>query len=268
MRRAEGRVELVFTRHGAVTQLSHAYARGPLKIVRPFSLDGGRQLVQIVTVGPGICAEDEYAIEVVVEEGAKAVVISQSASRVHRMRDGLFAAQSVTLTVKARGQLEYYPGPTIPYPDSELSQTIAVSLEGESRFGLLECWAMGRIARGEYLAFRCVSSRTEVRVGDVPTYSDALHLEPGRADVAGVGVLEHHRYVASGYWYGVPGFQGSPLQTDRGVLCALGESSPGQVYLRALAIDGPALGATLGRAVDLVYQFWNLRDAPILRFAS
>jgi urease accessory protein len=268
MRRAEGRVELVFTRSGTATQLSHAHARGPLKIVRPFGLDGGRQLVQILTVGPGICADDEYAIDIVVEEAAKAVVISQSASRVHRMRPGSHAVQSVTLTVKAGGQLEYYPGPTIPYPEAELLQTIDVSLEEGSRFGLLECWAMGRVARGEYLVFRGLSSRTEVRVDDLPTYSDALHLEPGRVDVAAAGVLEHHRYVASGYWYGVPGLHPSPLQTDRGVLCAVGESTPGQIYLRALAMDGPALGAALGGAVGQVYRSWNLREAPILRFAS
>jgi urease accessory protein len=268
MRRAKGRVELVFARSGTATQLSHAHACGPLKIVRPFGLDGGRQLVQILTIGPGICGDDEYAIDVVVETGARAVVVSQSATRVHRMKPGSRAVQSVTLTVEDGGQLEYYPGPTIPYPDSDLSQTVTVSLDGASRFGLLECWAMGRVARGEYLVFRCLSSRTEVRVDDMPTYSDALHLEPGRVDVAAAGVLEHHRYVASGYWYGAPGLQPSALQTDRGVLCALGESTPGQVYLRALAMDGPALGAALGGAVDQVYRSWNLREAPILRFAS
>jgi urease accessory protein len=268
MPRAEGRVELVFTRNGGATQLSHAHARGPLKIVRPFGLDGNRQLVQILTIGPGICDDDEYAIDVVVEKSAKAVVISQSASRVHRMKPGSRAVQSVALTVEDGGQLEYYPGPTIPYPGSDLSQTVTVSLDGASRFGLLECWAMGRIARGEYLAFRCLSSRTDVRVDGVPTYNDVLYLEPGRVDVAGVGVLEQHRYVASGYWYGVSNVESSPLQTDRGVLCALGESTPGQVYLRALAMDGPALGAALSAAVDQVYRSWNLRDAPILRFAS
>jgi hypothetical protein len=105
-------------------------------------------------------------------------------------------------------------------------------------------------------------------VDDVPAYSDALHLEPGRVDVAAAGVLEHHRYVASGFWHGVQRLEPSPPQTDRGVLCAVGEFTPGQVYLRALAMDGPALATALGDAVGRVYRSWNLREAPILRFAS
>ena len=52
------------------------------------------------------------------------------------------------------------------------------------------------------------------------------------------------------------------------MLCVLGESTPARVYLRALAMDGPALGAALSGAVEQVYRAWDLREASILRFAS
>lgn len=262
----DGRLELVFSRRGAETTLSHAHARAPLKIVRPFPLDGGRQLVQIITLGPGICAGDAFAIDITVEPGASAVVITQSAARVHQMPDGWRGTQSVRLTVASGGHLEYYPGLTIPFPGSELAQTIDVSLETGARFGLLECWAMGRIGRGEYLKFRLLSSRTEVTVDRVPAYADTLSLDTRAADLAGHGLLEQHRYLASGYWYAAE--VAASRGNGSGVLSALGQSSPGHAYFRALAMDGPSLEHALNDALRQVYRSWNLQTAPVPRFAS
>jgi urease accessory protein len=262
----DGRLELVFGRKGAQTTLTHAHARAPLKIVRPFPLDGGRQLVQIITLGPGVCAGDAYTIDVVVEPGASAVVITQSASRLHHMPDGRRGTQSVSLKVAAEGHLEYYPGVTIPFPAADFAQTIDVSLEAGARFGLLECWAMGRISRGEYLRFRSLTSRTDVRVGCVPVYADTLSLDTSVVDLAGHGLLEQHRYLASGYWYG------AEVEPSRGngdgVLSALGQSAPGHAYFRALAMDAEPLGNAMRAAVKQVYRSWNLEMAPVPRFAS
>jgi urease accessory protein len=262
----DGRLELVFGRRGAQTTLTHAYARAPLKIVRPFPLDGGRQLVQIITLGPGVCAGDTYAIDVTVEPGASAVVITQSASRLHHMPDGGRGTQAVTLKVAAGGHLEYYPGVTIPFPAADFAQTIDVSIEAGARFGLLECWAMGRIGRDEYLKFRSLTSHTEVRVDRLPVYADTLWLDTRVVNLAGEGLLERHRYLASGYWYGA---DVDPARGNGdGVLSALGQSAPGHAYFRALAMDGEALGHAMRATVKQVYRSWNLETAPVPRFAS
>lgn len=267
-RPVEGRLELVFAPRGTRTALVHANARAPLKIVRPFPLDGGRQLVQILTLGPGICAGDSYAIDVTVEAGARAVVITQSASRLHRMAEGSRARQTVTLTVQPGGHLEYYPGLTIPFPGSEFSQEVHAAVGDRARFGLLECWAMGRIGRGEYLRFRRLSARTSVCVDGRPAYADALHLSPGEIDLDGWGLLERHRYVVSGYWCG-DGIAVAPARSSTaGVLSAFGEMAPGQAYLRALAADGPALEHELRQTLARVYRCWQLDTLPFPHFAS
>lgn len=245
--------------------LAHAHARAPLRIVRPFPLDGGRQLVQILTLGPGICAGDSYAIDVSVEPGASAVVVTQSASRVHTMSGGLRGTQKVRLVVRSGGHLEYYPGLTIPFPDSVFVQTIDVTVEAGARFGVLECWAMGRVSRGEYLRFRSLSSRTDVTVDRTPAYADTLHLEPRAVGLAGHGLLENHRYLASGYWYGAD--VSASRGNGDGLLSAVGESSPGHAYFRALAMDSPALGRAMKDALKQVYRSWNLQTAPVPRFA-
>ena len=120
----------------------------PLKIVRPFTLDGGRALVQIVTLGPGLCGGDACTIDVTVEPGARAVVMMQTASRILGMSArGASATQTVNLIVAPGGQLEYYPGLTIPFADSDLKQRVTVSAHRESRVGILESWSMGRATR-------------------------------------------------------------------------------------------------------------------------
>ena len=59
-----------------------------MKIVRPFALDGGRALVQVLTLGPGLCAGDAVELDITVEPGARAVVVMQAASRILGMEAG------------------------------------------------------------------------------------------------------------------------------------------------------------------------------------
>jgi urease accessory protein len=267
-RSVSGRLELVFARRGSRTVLAHAHARAPLKIVRPFPLDGGREVVQILTVGPGICAGDAYSIDVTVESGARAVIVTQSASRLHQMEEDATATQTIALAVHPGGHLEYYPGVTIPFPGSDFSQDLRAAVANGARFGLLESWAMGRIGRGEYLRFRRLSARTSVVVDGQPAYSDALHLIPGEDDLGGWGLLERNRYVVSGYWHG-DGIAAAPERSPTpGVLSAFGEMAPGHAYLRALASDGPALEQEVRRTLAQVYRCWKLEAIPFPRFAS
>ncbi len=262
-----GRLELVFAPGPGGTSLAHAHVSAPLKIVRPFPLDGGRALVQILTLGPGLCAGDEYTLEITVEPGARAVIVMQAASRILGMTEGSHATQTVNLTIKPGGQLEYYPGLTIPFADSSFVQRVQVTAAASARVGVLETWSMGRCSRGEHLRFRRLSSRTTVAIDGMPVYADAIELEPAATHVAATGILEKHRYAASGFWHGVAP-DVTPLESDTGTLVAFGSVAPGQVYLRALAKDGVAMGRLLQSAVDRIDAAWGLEAIPLRRFTS
>ena len=266
--RLDGRLKLIFAAGPRGTTLACAHATAPLKIVRPFSLEGGGLLVQVLTLGPGMCAGDRQSIDVTVGPGARAVVINQSASRLLAMAEGDHAALNVALTVKPGGQLEYYPGLTIPFTDSSFVQRIAADVEDGARLGLLESWATGRSSRGEHLAFRRISARTRVTLAGQPVYADALELDPCTHDVAGTGVLERHRYVASGFWFGATLAPGEGLVGSDDTLVALGQSAPGQVYLRALAMDGFAMREMVQRAVHVIDRTWDQAPVPLRRFTA
>jgi len=268
VRTVVGRLDLVFAAARAGTVLGHAHVQAPLKIVRPFELEDGRVLVQILHLGPGLCAGDEYAINITVEAGACAVVIMQSASRLIGMPQDAHASQNITLNVEAGAHLEYYPGLTIPFADSSFIQRVQVNAARDSRVGILETWGTGRSLRGEHLAFRRISSRTTMTIDDGIIYADATELEPAAHDVSGLGVMDGHRYIASGFWHNAALERHAALTTRNGVLSAFGQSTPQSVYLRALAMDGCTMAEATSEAVQIVNAAWGLPPIPLRRFTS
>jgi urease accessory protein len=253
---------------GGATVLAHAHVQAPLKIVRPFALDDGRVLVQILHLGPGLCGGDEYTIDITVSRHARVVVIMQSASRLIGMPDGTHASQHVRLTVEPDGHLEYYPGLTIPFADSSFEQRVEVTAAPDSRVGILEIWGTGRNGRDEHLAFRRMSSRTTMMVDGEIVYADATELKPAAHDVGGTGILEGHRYLASGFWYNATLDREAKIAIRNGVLCAFGQSTPESVYLRALAMDGAVMAETTSDAARIVNAAWGLTPIPLRRFTS
>lgn len=262
-----GGADLVFERRGSRTVLAQARIEAPMTVIRPFELPDGRLVVQLITLGPGLCGGDAIHIHVTAGDGARVVVTTTAATRVMAMEHGRHAEQHVRLRAGHDASLEYYPAVTIPFPDSALTQTVRVSAVSTSRVGVLETWALGRAARGEYLQFRSLSSRTTLCVDETLVYADAMQLEPAVNDLANAGVLAGRRYVAAGFWHGPPVTTGpdAPPDADR-VLVAFAQSTPDIVYLRALADDGPALEAVLRRSVEGVAGAWGLPAVHMDRF--
>ncbi len=235
----DARFRVLLVRRGKTTVVADLESSGPLRVVRPFRVEDDRVLLQLVTVGPGLLAGDRYRLEIEVGEGAKAVVLHQSATKVHRMPAGQWAAQHVRITVEEAGELEYYPGLGIPYPDAELHQRTEVFLRSGARFGWFEVWATGRTARGEHLAFRAVLAETGIYAEGGPVYRDALVLVPERDPLYATGLLEGARYVASGFWRWAdvdPGFR-----EDAQSVVVAGRTGFRDLYLRGLGRDGWSL---------------------------
>ncbi len=262
-------MDLVFARRGSRTVLAESRIEAPMTMIRPFEVADGRLVVQLITLGPGLCAGDSVRVDVAADEGARVVVTTTAATRIMTMDAGQQAEQHVALRAGHGALLEYYPTVTIPFPGSAFTQTVQVVAAADARVGVLETWALGRAARGEHLQFRCMSSRTTLFVDDVLRYADATQLEPAVNDLTGAGILAGHRYLASGFWYGadLPAGAG-PEGGDDTVLVAFGQSSPGLVYLRARGRDGPARDAVLRRSTDRVAAAWELAPFCPDRFKS
>jgi urease accessory protein len=263
----QGRAELAFTRRHGRTVLAHSHLTAPLTMVRPFPLPGGRQLVQLISLGPGLCGGDRIDLRIVAEAGADVVVTTTAATRVLSMREGQHAEQRVRIEAHAGATVEYYPLVTIPFPDSAFAQTVRVDAANDARVGVLETWALGRAARGEYLEFHSLGSRTRLHVDGDLLYGDATELQPRDDDVSGAAVLAGRRYLASGFWYGATAAappQDAPATSD--LLLAFAQARDGLVYLRALANDAARLDAALTLALTHIDSLWGHEAVSFGRF--
>jgi urease accessory protein len=262
-----GYAELTFERRAAATVLTRASVHAPLKVVRPFRCPDGRLAVPLITLGPGLCGGDRCEIRVEAGAGCRVMLTTTAATRIMSMPEGVHAAQHVSLTAGTDALLEYYPGLTIPFPDSAFDQTIEVDAAPGARIGILETWAFGRAALGEYLRFRRIQSHTTVRLDGALTYADATILDPATTNVAGAAVLDRRRYLACGFWLGADLPRApEPPSLDDPLLMAFGQAAPGHVFLRALGDDGPALDAAVRSSMSLVAEHWNLPPLDLHRF--
>ena len=265
--RLRGSAALRFARCGDRTVLLHSRVEAPMAIVRPFNLPDGRLAVQLVTLGPGLCGGDSIELDVVVEERAHVLLTTTAATRVMAMDPGQQAEQRIRIQAAAGASFEYYPALTIPSPGAALTQVLAVDAAPTARIGVVEPWALGRAARGEYLRFRSLSSRTTLSVDGALVYADVLRLEPAAADLANAGVLDEGRYLAAGFFSCVDGIADTgPAAIAQGANVALGQSRPGLAYFRAIAADAPALGAAIQASIERVAKVWGRPAARLDRF--
>ena len=263
----DGFAELTFGFRAGRTVLTHSRIHAPVSLIRPFALDDGGQLVQLITVGPGLCAGDRLDIRIAVESGARVTLTTTAATRILSMETNELAEQRVELRIAAGATLEYYPAVTIPFPGSAFVQTIDVQMESGARAGVLETWALGRTSRDEHLRFRRLSNRTLLYVDGTLVYADATELRPERDRLDGNGVLAGRRYLASGVWYGVtlPDETAAPVD-GADLVAVLMQSKPEVVSLRALGSDAPSLETTVGNAMGCIAAAWRHAPVSLARF--
>ena len=125
--------------------------RAPFHLSKPY-WDEHALLVQIVNPTAGIFAGDTLRSRVLVENGARLLLTTPSANRIHAMPAGR-ATLEQHFTVAHGGWLEVMPELFIPQAQCRYAQrtTLDVALGGEVFF--VETLAPGRVARGEVFAF-------------------------------------------------------------------------------------------------------------------
>jgi urease accessory protein len=257
----EAKLELTFAARNGQTFIAKQSATSPLKIWRPFEVGDGRVLVQLVNVSPGLMADDVYKININVEEGAKVILVNQSATKLHQMPDGMMAKQTVDIQVANNAELEYYPGLTIPFPETYYKQRVLITLAEQAKFAMLERYAVGRVERGEVHQFRCVSSQIRIIKEGKPIYADGLELAEG------IGLLEGHSYGANGVWCWGALPRVDAVTSDK-MLLVRGRASPEVGYLRALAQDGLELKTCLDTVIKKWRREQGMAEVMFSRFMS
>lgn len=249
----EGLLRLSFVAGGRGTWLASKLSVAPLRAHRAFQVADGAAIVQVVHIGPGILAGDASAVDVHVGRGASAILVPQSATKIHTMVRGTPARQNVRVRVEEGGYLEMHGALGIPFPGASFEQRAEIDLAPGASMLWTERWTTGRDLPGERRgAFRRISSRIEVRIAGELRYADAAELV-GTADAGDeprastLGILDGYAHLASGVFVGEGG---SELPDEAGL--AVGRFGDDGLYLRCLTDDaGAARRAVFGLAAAL-----------------
>ena len=228
----------------------------PFHLSKPY-WTGDVLLIQSVNATAGVFSGDRLELDVTVDPGARALITSPSASRIHTMPHGR-AAQNQRFSVGSGAWLEVMPELFIPQAGCRYAQATRIDVAPGGTLYFVETLAPGRVARGECLAFDELRWALEIRRAGQLLLRERYRLLGGddpstfalRAPAAG-------SYYASCCLVAEP-FDWLPLQRSLDALngpgCHLGATRIDDhlACIRLLAADSPTLRETLQKVRGLL----------------
>ncbi len=180
---------------GGETRLVRDHTKVPYHLPGTLDTDPAPGLTTLCLQEPtgGVAQGDRHRIDVTARERARALVTTQSATKVHSMHAN-YAHLDATLTAGPDAHLEYVPGPTIVNEDARCLQTTRVDLAETATVIVADALAPGGLSDHQPFGFDHYHARLDARLvgrsdarGDAGTdgrlvCSDAVDLRPAERD--------------------------------------------------------------------------------------
>jgi urease accessory protein len=274
-RRLNGHLELICDADArGQTRLRHQSFSAPVHLSKPH-WDGGALVLNIVNPTAGFLEGDRLRAEVSVERGARLLLTTPSASRVHTMRGEGWAAVRQHFQVMAGGSLEYWPELLIPQRGARYRQRTQIDLEPGAELLFFESMAPGRVASGEAFEFAEVRWETDLRLSGRPLARERWRLAPGERALEALRRRFPFAYYASAFlvspaldarsacWEAI-----HARHDDREVWIGVSALPGGGAFaLKIIAADSLILRRTLRAAREAVHSALG-RTPPGLRRAG
>ncbi|HYV35922.1 MAG TPA: urease accessory protein UreD [Gemmataceae bacterium] len=131
------------------TRLGRCYQQVPLRVLPPFHF-GPEEPALLYLLNPtaGLMDGDAHLVDLHAGPGTRAVVVGQSATRIHPAVHG-FCTQRWRVRVEAGAVLVILPGPVIPFAGSRSFQKVEIDLAADASVIWGDLWLAGRYARGD-----------------------------------------------------------------------------------------------------------------------
>lgn len=238
----------------------------PIHIGKPFT-EEGILVVNLVNPTAGLFEGDTITCRVEVEQGAKLLLTSPSASRAHRMGDG---EARLDQDFKVGGFLEVLPELFIPQQGSRYTQNTAISVEPGGELIFFESLAPGRVASGEAFAFQQLNWRTELFFGGTKVLKESYSLSPNDLSLYAIRRKYPRSYYASCFAIGAPFMEEKKgwselleLQSDA-VCIGASQLCEGGWVIKVLAEDSVAFRAAQDQLRKRLYAILG-KPVPALR---
>ncbi len=239
----EGHFEVTCTaRTGGESYLSAQSVRAPFHLSKPY-WDGHALIAQCVNVTAGVFAGDRLSNAIRVEPGARLLLTSPSAHRIHTMNEG-HAEMTQQFSVAAGAWLEVMPELFIPQARCRYVQRTRIDVEEGGELFFVETLAPGRVARGETFAFTQVDWELDINLGHTQLVRERYSLRPGDVSLWSLKKLHATSYYASCFILS-PHVREDMLTFSDDVLAGVSRLPAGGISVKILAADSIALRQTL-----------------------
>jgi urease accessory protein len=171
------RLELRFAYRGGRTVLVRSYAEPPFRIGKCLDDDDGLHLI-IASSAPGVFGGDRFDQHVILEEGARLTLASQSSLQVHPGLDGGTAALTSRFEVAAGARLRCEWHPVIPFAGAKSEQRIAIEADETASVRWSDAIMRGREARGERWECLRLAHQLRLIVSGQLQYLERYSIEP------------------------------------------------------------------------------------------
>ena len=138
-----GILHLRFEEKRGKTVLARDQQKAPLMIIRPFELPCGTLMVFVVNPTGGVLGGDHSEIVAEVGAGARALILTQSATRLQPSPSGARATQDIRFRVASGGRLEYYPERTLPFAGSAFPRPCGPTSKTAQNWASAKHWRLG-----------------------------------------------------------------------------------------------------------------------------
>ena len=144
-----GGVRLHLEANSDETKLTGCYQQIPLRVLPPFQFGPSQPaLIYLLNPTAGLMDGDAHLMHIHACQGSRAVVVGQSATRIHPALQS-FCIQQWHVRVETGAVLVILPGPAIPFRGCRYAQRVRIDLEKDAGLIWGDLWYAGRYARGE-----------------------------------------------------------------------------------------------------------------------
>ena len=195
-----GLLELILGPRGGRTRLLASRQRVPLHVGRVlYPQTDWPELAHLTVTMPtgGLVQGDRTAVRLVAEPRAVVHLSSQSATRVYYC-ESADVRQELDIKLAESAYVEWWPDLLIPYGGADFRQEARLTVHSGATLLYADSFVAGRLARGEYHAYRHLRFSTLVRRPDgSPLCRDLLDFEPTSWSPAQTGLLGPARAVGT-----------------------------------------------------------------------
>ncbi|RAJ80283.1 urease accessory protein [Chitinophaga dinghuensis] len=151
--------------------------------------------LMIMSSSPGMLDGDDYDIDIVVEEGSRLQLQSQSYQRLFNMKHGATQHQKIQLHPGAA--FSYVQHPVVPHENAIFKGKNRIDVADNCLLTFGEILTCGRKHSGEVFRYRSFHNITEIFHNGRLLIKDNLLLQPTLVDMAAIGQMEGFTHQAT-----------------------------------------------------------------------